>query len=126
MPLEDIICESHDGVWSHSGEFSKSKSLYFWYTVLRKLYNASNTEEIKETAFILKTLIEDNFKDASFKLLPRTTRLFLAVEQRNHNEAKRLLDQFPGEDEFLPYMILIQYICNQNERIYLKCYNSFT
>ena len=106
MTLENIICEGHG-----SGEFSKSKSLYFWFTALRKLYIAvddlSNSEEMKETAFILINLIEDNFKDANFKLLPRTTRLFLAVEQRNHNKAKCLLEQFPGEDEFLPYMILI-------------------
>ena len=106
MPLEDTICGRHG-----TDEFSEARSLYFWFSVLRKLYIAieeeSRREEVKETAFILQTQIEYHFQDVKFKLLPRTTRLFLAVEQKNHNEAKRLLEEYPNDGEFLPYMILI-------------------
>ena len=106
MPLENTICDSHD-----KKEFSEFRSLYFWFTVLRKLYIAAEdetiTKAVKETAFILQTQIEDNLQDVKFKLLPRTTRLFLAVEQKNHDEAKRLLEEYAHNDEFLPYMILI-------------------
>ena len=107
MPLENIICESNV-----KKEFSESRSFFFWFTVLRKLYIATEDEtikeEFKETAFILQTQIENHFQDVKFKkLLPRTTRLFIAVEQKNHDEAKRLLEEYPHNDEFLPYMILI-------------------
>ena len=92
--------------------FCESRSLYFWFTVLRKLYKYEQNEEkpsdFKEAVTSLITKIEMNLNSIkNFEMVPKTTRLFLAVEENKHGIVKSLLETYPELSLFLDHMKLI-------------------
>ena len=78
--------------------------------MLRQLHIVSKmkckSQEIKDAVDLLVTLIEENL-NGTYEPLPRTVRLFLAIEEKDHCVAQNLLENYPESNHFLSNLILI-------------------
>ena len=96
-------------------KFSSDLNVYYWFTVLRKLYQIQsdpdkNDEDFKTNISNLAVKINEALSQDSsikFRLIPRSTDLYLAVENNKIDKVEEILRDFPEEEDFLSSIIMI-------------------
>ena len=96
-------------------KFSSDLNVYYWFTVLRKLQKIQHDPEKNEEDFktnvsnLAVKIVEALSQDTSieFRLVPRSTDLYLAVENNKIDRVKEMFRDFPEEEDFLSSIIMI-------------------
>ena len=84
--------------------FCVTRSDYYWLTILRKLYKFVQEKDetpglLEFTSFLEETLYQ---KSEKFGIIPRSAKLYLGVEQRNHDLVSKLLKN--NSDKTQPFL----------------------
>ena len=96
-------------------KFSSDLNVYYWFTVLRKLQKIQHDPEKNDEDFktnvsnLAVKIVEALSQDTSieFRLVPRSTDLYLAVENNKIDRVKEMFRDFPEEEDFLSSIIMI-------------------